>query len=72
MKKVCERCGGTGHEPDPRKLGSFLAAKRSATGLCQAEVARRLGFSRAHLCRLESGKRGWTYSLSLRYLRALA
>jgi len=42
---------------EPLSLGSLLLAIREADDVPQAELARRLGISRSHLCDIEKGRK---------------
>ena len=51
-RRTLERLAG-----GPLTLGDFLAAIREGEGWSQAELARRLSISRAHLCDIEKGRK---------------
>lgn len=42
---------------EPLTLGSLLVTIRDCDGLSQAELARRLGVSKSHLCDIEKGRK---------------
>ncbi|MBM4379627.1 MAG: helix-turn-helix transcriptional regulator [Deltaproteobacteria bacterium] len=51
-RRALERLAG-----GPLTLGDFLGAIRTGEGWSQAELARRLSISRAHLCDIEKGRK---------------
>ena len=62
MKK-CEKCWGTGREPDQELLGYRARRAREARKESLTEAARDLGISAGFLSYLESGNRKWTEEL---------
>ena len=58
--KPCQRCNGTGTEPDQKETGKRLRARRMDGGKSLREVARAAGFSAPYLSDLERGNRGWS------------
>ena len=55
----------------PLKLGDFLGAIREGEGWSQAELARRLSISRAHLCDIVKGRKSVTPARAARFATAL-
>ena len=60
VEMKCQRCNGTGDEPDNKAIGKRMAALREAAGLSLREVGVKAGLSHAYLCQLEVGTRRWT------------
>lgn len=54
---LCRRCGGTGHEPDWRKLGRMIRTARERLGWTKVELARLTGVSAQYVGDLEGGRR---------------
>jgi ribosome-binding protein aMBF1 (putative translation factor) len=60
-KKIpCERCLGTGVEPDNKDIGSFFRSRRERANLSLRALAEKLGISPSFLSQLERGDRRWT------------
>lgn len=57
MKKPCQKCNGTGFEPDPTTIGQTMRKIRSESGLSLRLVAGRMGYSAAYLSDMELGRR---------------
>lgn len=55
----------------PRDLGRLLKAVRTAAGVTQVELGRRLGVPYQNISRLENGEREGMVSTLNRYVRAL-
>lgn len=68
--KHCRCCGGSGAELDHRAVGAEMVKLRKSKGLTQADVARKMKFTGAYLCDLESGVRNWREELIERYKKA--
>ena len=51
--------------------GQDIATMRRRAGLSQAELARRLSFSRQYLCNIERGRRDIPYTQTARILNTL-
>lgn len=60
----CPACFGTGLVQDWALVGMLLKSRRTRS---LRDVARAMGLSAAHLCRLERGKRRWTKDLVKAY-----
>ena len=65
-KVVCQRCAGTGFEPDNHALGARHKAEREALGLSLRAAGVLVGVSAAYLSDLERGNRTWNTSISKR------
>ena len=53
----CPRCGGTGHiEPESITIGDRFKQLRSKMNLTQAEVAPKIGISRAQVANIEGDR----------------
>lgn len=55
----CQRCNGTGVEPDPKTIGDTMRRLREKSGLTQTVVAERMGYSKAYLSDMELGRRAF-------------
>ena len=55
----------------PLTLGTFLCSIREGEEWSQAEMGRRLGVSRAHICDLEKGRRGLSPTKAAKWARIL-
>lgn len=69
--KVCQRCNGTGFEPDRVALGKSMRKLREAAGKQQNEVARAMGISPAYLSDMELGRRDWSADTINAFRKAL-
>jgi predicted transcriptional regulator len=63
----CKHCGGTGKEPDHRKIGATMRAIRETFHRSLKSVAQDLCISPSYLSDLELGKRGWNEKLKQRF-----
>lgn len=70
-KRVCQRCNGTGVEPDPAAIGQQMRVLRETVGRRQNEVAKKMGISAAYLSDLELGRRDWSADIINRFKKAL-
>lgn len=55
----------------PLTFGRMLASIRQADEIVQADLARRMGISRANLCDLENGRRSVTVERAAQFARVL-
>lgn len=55
----------------PLSFGRMIASIRVADEIPQAELARRMGISRANLCDVEKGRRGVTVERAAQFARVL-
>lgn len=55
----------------PLSFGRMIASIRLADEISQAELARRMGISRANLCDIEQGRRGVTVERAAQFARVL-
>lgn len=55
----------------PLSFGRMIASIRLADEIPQAELARRMGISRANLCDIEQGRRGVTVERAAQFARVL-
>jgi transcriptional regulator with XRE-family HTH domain len=62
MKK-CDKCWGTGVEPNHYYLGMEARERRRKLNLTLGDMSKSLGISTGYLSYLESGKRKWTEEL---------
>lgn len=62
MKK-CDKCWGTGVEPNHADLGREAREWRRQRKFTLGEMAKRLGITEGYLSLLENGKRKWTEEL---------
>jgi len=69
--RTCQRCGGTGKEPDHREIGAQMRALREKRGRTLRSIARALDLSAAYVSDLELGRRMWRADLLSRYRAAL-
>lgn len=63
--------GKTPKDPDLKKMGAALRARREALGISQAEVARRCGMHATFVAGVERGERNVSYLTLLRIVTAL-
>ena len=68
---ICQRCNGTGNEPNQVAIGQTLRGLRLSSGLSLREMARRVGLSHSFLSQLETGSRRWRRSVLKRYEQAI-
>jgi transcriptional regulator with XRE-family HTH domain len=68
--KPCERCDGTGQEPDNEFTGAAYRKLRMEAGLSQREVAAEVGCSAQYVCDLEKGRRLWNTAMLNRFDKA--
>lgn len=61
---ACERCKGTGLEPDWDLVGRHMRQLRKEKGLSLRELGSRVSCSIPHLSDLERGKRSWATPLA--------
>lgn len=59
-KTTCQRCAGTGVEPDPTATGIEMRKLRNKSGKSLRYVADKMGISAPYLSDLELGRRGWS------------
>jgi transcriptional regulator with XRE-family HTH domain len=71
MNRTCQRCLGTGREPDQSVIGAQMARMRQRAGVTRAQVAERMGVDVSYICYLEAGRRDWSLDKKLSYLKAL-
>ena len=58
MRKIkCKTCNGAGEVNDPVALGRDLRSARRAADITLRELGDILGYSGAHLCDIEHGRR---------------
>lgn len=69
--KTCQRCNGTGQEPDQSRIGNDMRKAREHAGLKQGVVSKRLDISQAYLSDLERGRRAWSSDLISRFINAI-
>lgn len=55
----------------PLTFGRMLASIRQADDIVQADLARRMGISRANLCDIENGRRSVTVERAAQFARVL-
>jgi transcriptional regulator with XRE-family HTH domain len=55
----------------PLSFGRMIASVRLADEIPQAQLARRMGISRANLCDIEQGRRGVTVERAAQFARVL-
>jgi transcriptional regulator with XRE-family HTH domain len=67
----CQRCGGTGVEPDQVAIGARMRQKRRAAGMTLRDVAERVGKSLPYLSDLERGRRAWNAGITRDFLSAV-
>ena len=63
---VCQRCAGTGYEPDHAAIGARHRHVREGLKMSLREAAGKIGISAAYLSDLERGNRAWGRSISER------
>lgn len=70
---TCERCLGTGYEPD-RELNAWRGKeardRRQRAGLKQEELAGKMGIERSYVSHLEAGRKTWTATLWRKLVKA--
>lgn len=59
MTTPCQRCNGTGQEPDPKTIGETMRRMREKAGLSLKTVGGRCGYSAAYLSDMELGRRAF-------------
>lgn len=59
LKQPCSHCEGTGKEFNHIETGKMIRRFREVSGISLRELARRVGWSAAHQCDLEKGRRNW-------------
>lgn len=69
--KICQRCNGTGFEPDPAAIGKSMRKLREISGKQQKEVAKAMGISAAYLSDMELGRRDWSADTIAKFKKAL-
>lgn len=67
----CQRCNGSGTEPDNLAIGSEFRGRRAASGIGLRSAAKSLKISAGYLSNLETGQRRWTPLLMDKYLDLL-
>ncbi len=65
----CHRCGGSGLEPDWKRLGLRVRRERLRRGIALRKMAKLLRVSASHLCDMELGRRSWNGPAGRRYLK---
>jgi len=63
MSEPCQRCGGTGKEPDHRAIGQRMRTLRERAGMTLRRVAGAMEITPSYLCDLELGRRQWRKEL---------
>lgn len=58
--KLCQRCAGSGLEPDQSKTGAKMRQLREGAGVSLRSVADKLKVSAPYLSDLERGNRAWS------------
>ncbi len=56
---------------EPLTFGEYLRSIRMCDEISQAELARRMGISRAHICDIENNRRTVTFEKAAKFARAL-
>jgi transcriptional regulator with XRE-family HTH domain len=59
-KRKCRKCGGTGKELDPTRVGHEMRRLRKKKGIGLRDMAKRMDISAPYLSDLELGRRDWT------------
>lgn len=69
--KKCNRCRGTGVEPDQKEYGVWFRALRVSAGVSLRRAAKLAGISPSFLSCLEKGRRVWTDGVRERCKKAI-
>lgn len=67
----CNRCNGSGSEPNDVKIGKTLKAFREKAGVSLRSTARTMDISPSYLVNLEQGTRRWNGDLIALYHKAV-
>ena len=68
----CPHCNGTGNlAPNEATVGDMILSIRKSKGLTQQELAAKVGFSRAQIANIESGRSDMPISTLRKYADAL-
>lgn len=70
--KLCQRCNGSGLEPDHSETGKLMRAKREDASLSLRDVAERIGISAAYLSDMELGRRAWASDMIAKFEKAIS
>lgn len=70
-KTTCQRCAGTGVEPDPTATGNEMRKLREASGKSLRQVAEAMDISAPYLSDLELGRRGWSLKRILSFKKTV-
>lgn len=71
-RNICERCAGTGFEPDDKIIGDSFKRQRLDKEISLRDMAARIKLSHGFLCQLEQGARRWTPEVIRRYQKELS